>query len=369
MLKLTIEEFIIRAKKVHGDKYSYSLSEYVNTRTKIKIICPIHNIFEQLTKNHLSGYGCDKCSGTVKLTTTEFINKAKEIHGNKYEYSLVKYFGNNINVNITCRKHKKTFKQIPSTHLKGHGCPDCGVILGIKKRTTDILDFIIKSELIHENRYDYSLVNYTNARTKVKIICPVHNAFEQIPNSHLNGKGCCKCGGTAKSTKEEFIERAISIHENKYNYSLVNYINSTTKVKIICPIHGEFKQNPSSHINMNNGCPKCKESKGEKTIRNFLEALEIVFKQYYKFVDCKDKIMLIFDFYLPQHNICIEFDGIQHFKPIKSWGGIEGLIGVQRRDRIKTNYCLDKQIELIRISFKDDINIELNRLLHKLNLT
>lgn len=73
--------------------------------------------------------------------------------------------------------------------------------------------------------------------------------------------------------------------------------------------------------------------------------------------------------YLSQHNICIEFDGIQHFKPIKSWGGIEGLIGVQRRDRIKTNYCLDKQIELIRISFKDDINIELNRLLHKLNLT
>jgi len=185
--RLTTEEFIEKTKAIHGDKYDYSLVDYKNNKIRVKIVCPEHGPFEQSPNNHLQGKGCPGCSGNIKLTTEKFIKKAKAVHGNKYDYSLVEYKNAKTKVKIVCRVHG-SFKQTPHGHLKGYGCPECG---GSKRLTTE--KFIKKAKAVHGNKYDYSLVEYKNTYTKVKIICPIHGIFEQTPGSHLNGCGCPKC--------------------------------------------------------------------------------------------------------------------------------------------------------------------------------
>ena len=124
-----------------------------------------------------------------------------------------------------------------------------------KKITTK--DFIIKAQEIHGNKYNYSKVQYINSSTKVEIICPKHGSFWQTPNSHLSRKGCPECNGGISLTKEKFIEKANKLHNFKYDYSKVEYINNHTKVCIICPKHGEFWQTPNAHTSRSSGCPTC----------------------------------------------------------------------------------------------------------------
>lgn len=165
------------------------------------------------------------------------------------------------------------------------------------------------------------MVDYKNNSTKVKIICTKHGVFEQDPSSHINHKnGCPKCAYILKAdiirlTTEDFIKNAKIIHDGKYDYSLVNYNKSHIKIKIICPKHGEFLQKPNAHLN-GNGCPICNESKGEKEIRRYLKDKNIKYKSQKTFDDCKYKQKLQFDFYLPEYNLCIEYNGIQHYIPI-----------------------------------------------------
>jgi len=194
-----------------------------------------------------------KPRSTKKSTTEQFIKKAILIHGDKYDYSLVDYKHSQSKVIIICLIHGE-FEQSPSSHLSGKGCPKCKVY----EQRSSTEEFIQKAILIHGDRYDYSLVDYKNNKTKVIIICPVHGEFLQIPNNHLKGYGCQKCKDDGqRSSTEEFIKKAILIHgEGKYDYSKVYYKQSQTKVIIICPIHGEFQQEPSEHLR-NKGCPIC----------------------------------------------------------------------------------------------------------------
>src|ERR1035437_2437045 len=224
MEKLTTKTFIDKAKSVHGDKYDYSLVDYVNSRTHIKMICKEHGVFEQTAGGHLNGYNCVKCSKDKKTKTTDdFIIDAKSIHVDRYDYSSVKYVKSNINVNIRCYKHG-FFEQTPSSNLKGSGCSKCD----IENRTKSKDIFINEAKLIHGDKYDYSLVNYINSQSKIKILCPEHGEFEQQPNNHLVGKGCNFCGKIKSSNKQikskkEFINDANLIHNNIYNYSSVEY--------------------------------------------------------------------------------------------------------------------------------------------------
>lgn len=146
-----------------------------------------------------------------------------------------------------------------------------------------------------------------------------------------------------------FIDESKKIHGIFYDYSLVNYKNTNEKIKIICPIHGEFEQRPKHHYN-GSGCPICRESKGERDVRKSLEEKNISFIKQYRFPDCKDKRTLPFDFYLPELNTCIEYDGEQHFKSKEQWGGESGFIDRQRKDEIKNEYCIKNNIKLIRLS-------------------
>jgi very-short-patch-repair endonuclease len=286
-----------------------------------------------------------------KLTTEEFIKKAKKIHGDKYDYSLVDYKKSHSNIKIICPTHG-IFNQLPNNHLGGKGCIKC---TNKEKLNTKI--FIDRSNNIHNNKYDYSLSEYKNNKNKIKIICPTHGIFEQKAYHHLDGIGCPKCVGKNKTT-EEFIENAKKIHGDKYDYSLVIYYSAYIKIKIICPIHGIFEQIPHNHINYN-GCPYCKESYGEKKIRLFLINNKIKFIKNKKFNDCKYKSQLPFDFYLDEYNICIEYDGIQHFKIIKYFGNENDFIKLKIRDSIKTEYCKKNNIILLRIKYTDYNNIEL----------
>jgi len=285
-----------------------------------------------------------------RKTTEEFIDDSIKIHKYKYDYSLVNYINNKIKVDIKCIKHGHIFKQRPNDHLGGQGCPICGG--NIKSNTKE---FIEKSNKIHKYKYDYSLVKYKTAFTKIDIKCIKHNhIFEQTPHGHLGGQGCPICGGNIKLNTEEFIEKSKKVHGDKYDYRLVNYINNKTKVIIICQKHGEFKQTPNKHL-LKRGCPKCNESRGEIQIRNFLISNSILFESQKTFKNCKNKNVLPFDFYLPKYNLCVEYNGIQHYEPVEYWGGEKKLEYRQNNDKIKTQYCKDNNINLIIIRYDEDI--------------
>jgi len=239
----------------------------------------------------------------------------------------------------------------------------------MKKLTTD--SFILKSKNIHGDKYDYSMVDYVNSHSKVKIICDIHGVYEQKAYCHLNGEGCRKCSDELKFNKRRhttdiFLERVKKIHGDKYDYSLVKYKNARTKIDIICHKHGVFKQTAPHHLN-GVGCPTCKSSKGELYIESILIEKNISYVRQHTFYDCKNIKQLPFDFYLPELNMCIEYDGRHHFECIDLWGGEENLNYIKTNDKIKENYCLNNNISLVRISYKDDLRIKLINEITKIN--
>jgi hypothetical protein len=272
---MTTEEFISKSKEIHGDIYDYSDTIYINNRTKVKIICPSHGLIEQYPQNHFK-HKCKKCTTELsKNGIKKFIEKAKEIHGDKYDYSLIdEYKSNKTKLKIICPIHG-VFEQDYKSHInKKYGCSKCS---GICKKTT--IEFINDAKKIHNDKYDYSLVEYKNTKHKIKIICKLHGVFEQKPEKHLLGRGCHICGGANRLTTEEFIDKAKEIHGDKYDYSLVNYINTNTKVKIICKEHGIFEQTPNSHLNGCN-CRFCKKvcCKDEQHLYILFDKLYNIFK-------------------------------------------------------------------------------------------
>lgn len=352
------EIFINKAKSIHGNKYDYSLVNYINNRTKVKIVCESHGKFEQRPDSHLSGSGCLKCFHSyITKNNMYFIDKAKKIHGDKYDYSLLDYKNCRTKIKIICPIHGE-FEQTPSNHLSGDGCYDCYKDNRIKTSEKFVKDAI----LVHNDKYDYSLVDYQKSIEKVKIICKKHGVFEQRPSNHLSGQNCPKCSKNSLSNINDMIKKAILIHGEIYDYSLSIYINCDTKINIICSKHGIFKQTPYQHVNRMNGCPICNESNGEREIRVYLNNNKINYIPQHKFPDCKYIKPLPFDFYLPEHKICIEYDGEQHKNIFRFEKNDEQLKLRIIRDNIKTKYCLENDIKLIRINYTDNSLIKLKKI-------
>ena len=307
--------------------------------------------------------------------TKTFIRKALKVHSNRYDYSNVIYVKNKVYVEIICKvEGHKPFPQKPNNHLNGSGCPLCARIKQSLKQTLTLDEFIERANKKHgEGTYDYSKVKYVNCDTEVIIICHNHEEpyeFKQTPSKHLLGHGCPICG-VQKRAKEralslsEFIEKANKKHgEGTYDYSESEYINSKTPLIIICPKHGKFKQTPNTHLR-GSGCFKCNKYKGEIAIRNFLIKNQIEFEEQKKFEGCEYKRQLKFDFYLPKHNLCIEFDGEQHFKPHDFSSKLDekekkkNLKLVQYRDQIKNDYCKNNGINLLRIRYDENVEEKL----------
>ena len=292
-----------------------------------------------------------------KLSTEQFIEKARRIHGDKYDYSKVEYVNNHTKVCIICPEHGE-FWQTPNSHIsQRQGCPRC---YGNKKYTTE--EFIEKAKKIHGDKYDYSKVEYVNNFTKVHIICPEHGEFLESPQHHLEGHGCKKCSNRNRPSTEEFIEKAKKIHGDKYDYSKVEYgKNNKEKVEIICPKHGSFYMKPVNHTVQHQGCPECsKENKslGELKIKNFLDSLNIKYIHDKASIKCLGRKRP--DFYLPDYNLVIEYDGKQHFsQPHGAWKSwYISLEKIKEDDINKTKILTENGYIVLRIPYYDFDNIE-----------
>lgn len=356
-------EFIEKSIKIHGNKFDYSKVEYIGSHIKVCIICPEHGEFYQPPTNHLSGNGCPKCAwkykrGKYRLTTLEtFLTQAKGIHGDKYDYSKVKWKNTYTSITIICPIHGE-FTQVPQNHIRLKcGCRKCGREIAnskVNKYTTAY--FLKHAKIIHGNKYDYSKSQCFNATDKVEIICPVHGKFKQSANQHLQGCDCPKChfAQMAKDRamgKESFINKAKELFGEKYDYSKVEYINGQKKVCIICPIHGKFEVTPNNHLSKKSGCPICNESKLEREITSILNKQNVKHERLKRFKWLGRQSL---DIYLPEHNIAIECQGIQHFKPVDFAGKGEKWAHKlfkenKYRDDIKLKKCFTNNIKMIYV--------------------
>lgn len=285
-----------------------------------------------------------------KITKDDFIVMCVSKHGRKYDYSKVDYTKMKSKVTIICERHKVEFTQTPEKHLmsKTGGCPGCNSIG--KGRLTN-LRFVESANIIHKNKYDYSPVNYIKSNSKVKILCKDHGIFEISPNSHLNGRGCSKCSKNYKYKINELLEICNSVCGDGYTYDFTGYKNIKSKILVSCPIHSKFETSLDL-ILRGYICSSCgKKSSGENRVSNYLTSRKLEYIRQKSFDGCIYKNKMQFDFFLPIHNICIEYDGIQHFEPIEYFGGESTLIEQIKKDRIKNEFCENNNIKLIRIPY------------------
>ena len=290
MKRKTKEEFIADARKVHGNKFDYTKVEYINNKTKVCIICPIHGEFWQYPQDHTKGVGCSKCNGGVSHSNEEWLEKFKKVHGERYFYNIkdTDKLSAYSKIEIICPKHGK-FYQNCMNHSLGQGCHLCAD--------------------------EYSAIKRSN-------------------------------------TKEQFITNARKVHCDKYDYSKVKYINNHIEVCIICPIHGEFWQKPNVHL-LNHGCPKCVCSRLETEIVNCLEdnKIEYIHQANKKILPWLKKQSL--DFYLPNYDVAIECQGGQHFNSVEWFGGVDALRKTIERDKRKRKLCEENGIKLLYYSNLD----------------
>lgn len=338
MGKLSQNNFIERVREAVGTTYDLSKAVYVNNRTKVTIICPEHGEFEKFPTQLFEGSACEKCR--LENIRVEAFNKwledAKRIHDNKYDYSKVNYINSSTDVIIICPKHGE-FSQRPSNHLYSGGCYKCGCELkGVK---FDLQNNIAKSIAIHGNKYTYEKCNPKTTHDKMQVFCTIHKYyFTTTFNSLLQGKGCRKCGRDKIKLKHEaFIDKANTVH-GKYEYP-IPYIDTKTKIPIVCQKHGTFYQSPNHHISRKCGCPKCSKSvsKWECDLRceliKRLPEIEIL---------GNDRTMLNgkeLDIYIPSRRLGIECNGT-------FWHGKDRQ---KERDCIKAELCEQSDIELITV--------------------
>jgi hypothetical protein len=295
----TREEFIKDAKRIFGDKYDYSKVDYKGAHKKVIITCSEHGDFEMKPNCHLTNQGCCKCGRkqtSVKLSSTkdEFIQKSKEIFGDKYDYSKVDYNGNKTKVCIICKIHGE-FLQKPNGHLDGNGCNSCAIILNADRNRKTLEEFIKEAKEIHKDKYDYSKVFYTNSREKRE------------------------------------------------------------KIIIICKKHGEFLQSPEDHTKSKAGCPFC-VNKTEGKLYEILLPLYPTLISQFKQDWCKNNKsnrFLPFDFCIPEDKIIIELDGPQHFKQISNWSNPEKQF---ENDKYKEQCANDNNYSVIRLLQEDIFN-------------
>ena len=359
-MKLTHEEFMNRMRDINSD--IEILGEYVNNHTKIKVRCKIDGCEWEVKPNDLlKGIGCPKCAGNIKLTHEEFMEKFYKQNKNAENIEVLgKYINHRTKIKCKCRIDGYEWEVTPNNLLNGKtGCPKCN---GNIKLTHE--EFMERFYIKNDNAENIEILGeYVNNRTKIKCKCKIDEyEWEAIPKNLLKGQGCPKCARNAKKTTEEFKREMKKINENIE--ILGEYINDSTKIKVRCKIDGcEWEVKPNDLLK-GIGCPKCNESKGEKRVAKYLDNKNIEYERQYKFDNCKSKKELPFDFYIPSLNITIEYDGEYHYMIINRGKSdtyeraFNRFVGTKVRDTIKTIYCKENNIKLIRIPYWDFDKIE-----------
>lgn len=293
----------------------------------------------------------------VKIGKEDILKRLLTIFPN-YTFDLSEYTNTHCKIKTICGDGHESYQTVKNL-LKGHGCNTCGNIRSSNKQKLNFDDVLKKFKDVHFDKYDYSEFDYKKNRIDSTIICPEHGRFTQSPWTHMKGHGCPSCSGNKRLDTDMFIKRSKDIHSIDYDYSKVNYINMKIPVEIICPKHGPFHQVPATHIISGSGCPVCSQSYGERLVEIFLKSKNIKYESQKKFSKCKHKSLLSFDFYLPDYNTCIEFNGLQHYHPVDIFGGVENYKIIKLRDNIKNDFCEKNNIKLIVIKQdKKHINLE-----------
>lgn len=347
--KRTHNEYVIQVNSINSN--IDVLGKYVNNHTKILHQCKLDGfIWEATPGNVLSGKGCPECARLSRtLTHSEYVEKVSKINP---DIEVVGKF-----VNLTksiihkCKIDGYEWMAMPKSILNGSLCPLC---TGRRKTTESF-----KKEVFLINPNIDIIGDYVDTKTKIKCACIIDGyKWDALPNSLLRGYGCPMCAGTNKKDQNEYVELVNVLNSN---IEVVGeYINAKTPILHRCKICNNYWTATPHNILRGTGCPVCNESHGERTVRNYLTDMCISFKEQHTFHDCKNIKVLPFDFYLPQYNMCIEYDGIQHFKPVDAFGGQSYFDKVMKHDAIKTNYCAKNNIVLLRVRYDENVKEKLD---------
>ena len=343
---------------------------YINAKTKIMHHCLDHDIYWKISPDSV----LNKKSGCPECKKEKFYNAMAKSRNNYIKELSVKnpvleligeYIKCNIPTKHYCKVHDFLFEIRPSEALEGQGCKYCrSDKLRIANLKTEE-EYI--SELKNKNIPVKLIGEYYGSLIPTKHLCLTHNIiWEPKPANVLNNNGCPQC-------KSEKISKKILKSENDYIKELAiknpdvilvgKYIGYNVKTEHYCKTHNEsFLISPGSALK-GCGCLYCKGSKGEKRIAKWLDKHNITYEPQKRFDDCKDINALPFDFYLPDYNIAIEYDGKQHFEPIEYFGGQKAFEYTQKHDNIKNEYCKNNNIKLLRISYFKNVEEELNNFL------
>ena len=357
MKRLTTEEFKKNYKEKFGELYDLSKAEYINNKTEIIAICPIHGEFKKRPDLLMDGAKCPKCSKTAKTSEEDFITKAKYVHNNFFDYENGSFTNVSSQVGVICPIHGIWYPKA-NNHLNGANCPKCskeGISHKITKlpkinkstRTYDTNTFKNKVIELYGDKFDLSKVNYIDNKTQITIGCKIHGDFLITPNHLLSGRGCSKCSRNYHYTNEEAIEEFKKIHGDKYIYNNSDYCRTHDNIIVTCPIHGNFEISPSNHLK-GQGCPKCNNSKLESEIRLMLDEQGIKYNYRERKIPWLEGLEL--DFYLLENNIAIECQGIQHFEPIDIFGGEEKFKYRIENDNRKRKLCEENGVKLLYYS-------------------
>lgn len=274
-----------------------------------------------------------------------------------YELLSPEYVNNATKLQYICPKHrnKGVLEMTFANFTKGRGCPYCAN--RVKKTQEEYeAELAIKKPIIKV------IGKYINLKTKIEHECVVCGyRWDVLPDNMLHvSNGCPKCGKRAPLNQNELINRIAKIDDS---IEVVGeYYNTATKTSFRCKKCGNVWEARPNNILNGKGCPNCKSSKGEKEVARILDELNVLYKPQFKFHDCKDELPLPFDFYLTDYNICIEYDGGQHYKPC-TFGGISkerarvNFELAKKHDRIKDIYCKQHNIKLVRIPYWEYKNI------------
>lgn len=367
------QDFINASRKIHQDKFDYSLCSYVNMNVKVELICNDcgDHIFQK-PSNNLQGKSCYSCSNLRPITKEDFLKRSRKKFGEKYNYDNIDYVDVKTSIEFVCPIHG-LIKMVPRDHLKSkYGCALCaieanGILCRLSKE-----EFISKSIDIHGNIFRYDKVQVVDYDTEVLVGCSdeSHGYFLTTPHNHFRSKTrkCPKCPKNFRKhkTTEDFINHSADVHKNLYDYSKTIYVADKTKVVVICPKGHEFKVTPNNHLR-GKGCGICKASKGELEIVYYLKDSQVLYDREFTFNDCRYKRKLPFDFVIFNEDSSVkglvEYQGEQHyrktkFNTISDEQALENFKSQQIRDKIKYDYCKKNGISLLYIHYSDKEHIQ-----------